>query len=433
MAITQNKHHVFDRLGKAFRDEMGPPFPLSEYENRWQKVRERMAFEGLDGLWVSTPADICYLTGYEVTWFHDLGPGDWVPESGVFMHVDLEKPLTFEEEDERLLLEGLTHSGDVHIAPNLFSDSLQMKQKSDASAESPESTSDVIERLRATGKLKGTIGLQLSSYRPNRLYSEQFEAALRAEGAEIADGTNTVAHVSRYKSKLELDVIREAASIGDAGMHGLVEAVSEGTTELELWAAATSAMAKKGGELSAIPGMVNSGPKVASLHGYASRRSLKRGDLINTDMSGVRYRYHSNLARCIILGSPDAALRSAIDRVTDVARKVRAQMYPGMLFSDLMAINEKIARDAGIWEDAWWVGSYDLGIAFPPDWVGRFCHEAGEKSVEAKLTPGMVMNHEWNFYLPDGKGIRELIDTFIVTEDGIEFPHEFPIDLVVVD
>ena len=42
------------------------------------------------------------------------------------------------------------------------------------------------------------------------------------------------------------------------------------------------------------------------------------------------------------------------------------------------------------------------------------------------------MNHEWNYYLPDGAGIRELIDTFIVTPTGIEFPHTVPADLIVV-
>ena len=42
-------------------------------------------------------------------------------------------------------------------------------------------------------------------------------------------------------------------------------------------------------------------------------------------------------------------------------------------------------------------------------------------------------NHEFNFYLPGGKGIRELIDTFEVTESEIRWMHKFPKDLVVID
>ena len=42
------------------------------------------------------------------------------------------------------------------------------------------------------------------------------------------------------------------------------------------------------------------------------------------------------------------------------------------------------------------------------------------------------MNHEFNFYLPDGSGIRELIDTMIVTADRVEFVHNFPLGVTVV-
>jgi hypothetical protein len=39
----------------------------------------------------------------------------------------------------------------------------------------------------------------------------------------------------------------------------------------------------------------------------------------------------------------------------------------------------------------------------------------------------------FNFYLPGGHGIRELIDTFEVTSSEIRWMHDFPKDLVVVD
>jgi Xaa-Pro dipeptidase len=192
-------------------------------------------------------------------------------------------------------------------------------------------------------------------------------------------------------------------------------------------------MARHGGELSAIPGMVNSGPKSASLHGLASRRVLKHGDLVNIDMCGVFNRYHSNLGRTIALGEPDPATKAAIAKIPAMYRTVTAEFRPGMSYRSIVDLNEKVARELGIWDDHWWIGGYDLGIAFPPDWVGVSCFSCGEDPGEQTLEPGMVMNHEFNFYLPDGSGIRELIQTIIVTADGVEFPNEFPIDLVVVE
>lgn len=434
MTNTPNKRQVFEEFARDFREQVGPPFPLSEYQDRWRRVKEQMEREGLQGLWVSTPADMCYLTGFEVSWFHDLGPVNWVAESGVFLHVDLEEPVTFDDEDEELLYHGLAHPGNLQIVANQFSEGVVAgSRRPTEEAGFADAAEEITAKLEELGGMRGTIGVQRGSYRPSREYGELFESHLRRHGVEIADGTDTVAKVSQFKSDAELAKIREAASIGDEGMKALVDTVAEGVSELELWAAATSRMAAHGGELSSIPGMVNSGPKNASLHGYAGRRKLRQGDLLNTDMSGVVNRYHSNLARCISLGKPDPNTLDAINRVTEVAREVRGRMETGMPFRELLAINERVATAAGINQDAWWIGGYDLGIAFPPDWVGRFSFAADEDPGDIVLTPGMVMNHEWNFYLPGGAGIRELIDTFIVTEDGVEFPQKFGIDLVVVD
>lgn len=432
MKSSSNKARVFETFAREFRDQVGPAFPLSEYQDRWRRVREQMERDGLQGLWVSTPADMCYLTGFETAWFHDLGPADWVAESGVFMHVDLDQPISFDDEDEELLHHGLAHPGELSIVPNQFAEGLTDGERKAAGEAGFSAAIDfIIDRIGDAGGLRGKIGLQTGSYRPSRAYSELLESRFRAAGADIGDGTDTVAKVSLIKSPAELEKAREAAAIGDAGMAAIVERMEEGATELQLWAAATSAMADLGGELSAIPGIVGSGPKSGSLHGYVGRRALRAGDLVNADLCGVVDRYHSNLGRCFSLGEPDPGTRDAIDRVTEVARQVMAEMRTGMSFRELLDLNVRAASKAGILEDAWWIGGYDLGIAFPPDWAGRFAFVADEDPGDAILEPGMVMDHEWIFYLPDGAGVRELCDTFLVTEDGVEFPHRFPLDLIV--
>jgi Xaa-Pro dipeptidase len=286
--------------------------------------------------------------------------------------------------------------------------------------------------LKSEGWLNGTVGLQRWSYRPAPGYSDAFQAALSAAGARVTDGSGLMAEVRKRKSKRELACILEAARLGDIGMRGALDSCAPGATELEVWAAATSAMARAGGELSAIPGMVNSGPKGASLHGLAGRRQLRAGDLVNIDMCGVFNRYHSNLARTISLGQPDAADATMMAKIPSLYRAVAAELKPGTSFRRIVELNEEVARELGIWDDRWWVGGYDLGIAFPPDWVGGSYFSSGEDPGEQVLEPGMVMNHEFNFYLPDGSGIRELIQTLIVTDDDVHFPHSIPVELLVV-
>ncbi|MFI6057457.1 M24 family metallopeptidase [Streptomyces sp. NPDC051286] len=350
------------------------------------------------------------------------------------IHADFEEPILFDDEDESLLSLSSTHTPQFRVAPNNWYSSISRGVRvPPEEAGFTAMAAFIADTLRDEGWLDGTVGLQLGSYRPNRLDSERFEAALKSRGAKTVDATDLVPLARRHKSPLEIQKIREAARIGDIGMRALVDNIREGVTELELYAAATSAMAAAGGELAAIPGMVNSGPKNAALHGAAGRRKIKRGDLINVDMCGVLDRYHSNLARCISFGEPEPGTRKAIDQVTSVYDQVRAAMRPGMPISELLDINEAAARELGIWEASWWVGGYDMGIAMAPDWVGRFQFSADEDPGDALLTPGLVMNHEWNYYLPNAAGIRELIDTLIVTDETVEFPHQFMTGLVVVD
>jgi Xaa-Pro aminopeptidase len=163
------------------------------------------------------------------------------------------------------------------------------------------------------------------------------------------------------------------------------------------------------------------------------QRDVPRGDIVNIDMCGVYNRYHSNLARSSFIGEPSKELRDAMDKPRQVADAVRAELKPGTTFREILELTRHAAQEVGIWEDQWWIGGYDLGIAFPPDWVGLHYFSAEIDPGDQALEPGMVMNSEYNFYLPFGAGIRELIDTMIVTEDGVEFPHKVPLELQVVD
>ena len=330
--MSERKQLVFRTMSERLEQELPPPFPASEYRSRWERVRGAMEKAGVDTLFVSSPADICYLTGHQTAWYHDGGPAEWVPESGVALHVDADEPIMFDDEDESLLAGSAACTPDLRVPPNTTVEAA-LRELGGLPADEAAFTQDtafIIDQLKKEGWLKGRVGLQLSHWRPNPAYSATFRAAFEAAGATVVDGTPIVQSVSRYKSPLELDCVRLAARIGDAGFRAASAAMAEGVTEIEVWAAATSAMAAEGGELGGIPGMVNSGPKAATLHGVASRRKLRHGDIINIDMCGVYNRYHSNLARSSYLGEPPDDLREAMDKPRQLADAVRAELKPGM-------------------------------------------------------------------------------------------------------
>ena len=54
------------------RDQIDWPqaFPAEEYAERRAKVCKALADAGLDAIYVTTPANITWLTGYDMIWYH---------------------------------------------------------------------------------------------------------------------------------------------------------------------------------------------------------------------------------------------------------------------------------------------------------------------------------------------------------------------------
>jgi hypothetical protein len=54
-------------------------------------------------------------------------------------------------------------------------------------------------------------------------------------------------------------------------------------------------------------------------------------------------------------------------------------------------------QDSGISQVPSWCGGYDLGLAFPPDWVGPWKFDLGEAEPGKVFEAGMVTNLECLF------------------------------------
>ncbi len=392
------------------------PFPLEEYRERWSRTRAAMQAAGVDCLIASTPESMCYLTGYAAEWYQANGPRDWVPGSCVALHVDREEPVQLDDPEEVTLIRFTSVATDVRIGPGLGWEMLDF----------------VVAELRALGWLRGTVGVERRSYRPRPDVAASLDEALRATGAHVVDATGLAREVRRRKSPRELEVVHQAQRVADVGLAAARDAMAPGVTELEVSGEMIRAMAAAGGEVAAIPLPVLSGYRASTVHGLASRRRLEPGDVVNVDVCGVVARYHANTARCFSIGEPSPAVRDAVDRVTGAVPVVAETLRPGLPARELLATVERYYREVGLLGDEWWIGGYELGIAFPPDWVGDRFYELGTDPGEEAFLPGDVWNYEANFYLPQGRGLALCINTFAVEEDRAAFLQATPPDLMVI-
>lgn len=401
------------------------PFPLTEYQARVTRIREAMDAAQLDVLFLSAPESICYATGYASEWYQTQATSQWPPTSGVAIRLDRDTPIHFESEQEKLLVQSTSASADIRIHPS------NARERGDAW--SWWTTASVAEELKDSGWLPGTVGLEMGSCRPNRIVSEQFQASLEAVGCKVVDATQLARSVRRLKSPQELVYIRTAQRIANVGMDAVKAMLRPGVTELEVYGEMIAAMTRVGGETSGIPLPVTSGLRTGSSHALSSRKVVMQGDIVKVDICGVYYRYHANIARDFSIGEPDAEVADRVSKAAGVFDVVASEMRPGLRVADLLPLIESYCKEQGIWEDRRYVGGYELGIAFPPDWVGEwiwgFDHDPGDDVLE----PGLVANCESNFYLPDGWGSPTLIKTFAVTERSAAFLENGSAGLITIE
>jgi len=227
-------------------------------------VRERMRERGVDVLFVTSPPNLCYLTGFESVWYPPRAP------VGVVVRAEDERLVFLDYERHETLVRETAHCDDAVFYRY----------------------EDVLDTIAATFRdrrwLDGAIGLERWSQAPGAPLVAALAARLGELGGRVVDGDWIVDRVRLVKSPAEIACVRRAAAIVDAAFADLVEHVRPGQTELQIAARLDSVMADHGGEGAAIRTMVSAGPGVwCRTHAPPSRRPVEVGDVMYVDACGV--------------------------------------------------------------------------------------------------------------------------------------------------
>jgi len=385
-------------------------FSAEEYRDRLSATRTAMSERGIDVLVVMAPDNMCYLHGYASRWYHGHSPTVWPSVAATVVHVDSDTFVHFDSLGERGLLQSTSIAQDIHFF---------------AVYDDHESVlASFVGELRARGWLPGRVGVELWSHVPNRAVSERIERVLTEGGASIVDATSLLRAVRGIKSAQEVAYIEEGARIADIGLEAARDAIRPGVTELEVWGAMMHAIAKAGGEPAAIHELVRVG-SIEEGHAIASRRKIAPGDYVVVDPCGVVNHYHGNTSRTFYVGEPPAAALE-LTRIAGAAFDVLcAVAKDGTPVDDVNRALREFFVDAGIWDLRAWVGGYELGLSFPPDWVGEFVFTVEDEAAEGAFKAGMVTNFESIFHLP-------VLDTIIYEPDGARALSRLPRELLAV-
>lgn len=384
------------------------PFADDEYAVRLQKVRESMSRAGLDALYVTSPPNLFYLTGYDAIWY------PWRLPLGCVVVGDPASVIFFD----------WTRHEDYARLHGRY-DELVLFEYGAAAARVATAFDD-----RGLGGAR--IGLERYGLNPAAPILEGVADALEAGGATVTAGDWIVDDIRLYKSPAELERIRQAGRIADAAMRELRERLRPGMSELQIAALVNMLLIDGGSEFAAMPPVICSGPTAwVDTHSFPSHRELEADDIVSIDFCGVVDHYHANLCRTFALGDPHPGagelLEAAAGSLPELRRLARLGEGPEIA----AAAAERWVYDRVPAEKVWWVGGYSLGIALPPGWVGH-TYLANDGLSKATWRPGYVSNFETVLVDPEAKFEACAIDTIVMTEDGLEVLSDLPRTLLDV-
>ncbi len=402
------------------RDQVDWPqaFPATEYAERRAKVCKALQEAGLDAIYITAPANINWLTGYDMIDFH------LEILTGVLLRADTGEATFFDYAGHTTIV-----STTPAIAEVVWLDGAPAAPDNDGAIRV------IVDELARRGLGGARIGLELWAYAAHASVMARLNGALATGGATITDAWRLVDEIRVVKSPLEIEHMKTASAMADEAMAAGREAIRPGITETQLEGVIMGTMMAAGGGYPGIRTMIGSGPRAGTHHSPAQRRAIRQGDLVFVDFCGVYDRYHVNLNRTFSLGEPDPRWTDLMDKAAGCIDAIVAEAKLGDPLSRVEQIGQAYTDAAGIREYVWWVGGYSQGVALPPQWCNNHWLATRFGMRDRALEPGMFFNFENQFDVwedwPGGSGVA-YIETFMVTENGLEVMSKLPRTLVVV-
>jgi len=233
----------------------------------------------------------------------------------------------------------------------------------------------------------------------------------RPEGA-LVPTLNIVEGLRMIKEPEEIEAMRTSLALTESVFQAVAGEAAVGKTEKELAWRIEQLMRERGAESVSFPPIVASGPNAALPHAVPTERPLQEGETVIFDLGARAGHYCSDMTRTLILGEPDARVRTIYAIVREAQLRAVASVRAGLSSQDVDRVARDYIASAGFGENF----GHGLGHG-----VGLAVHEKPGfgKTNSMVLEENMVVTIEPGVYLPGWGGVR-LENMVRVTGDGCE-------------
>lgn len=256
--------------------------------------------------------------------------------------------------------------------------------------------------------IKGTVGLVGADEMTREVY------AGIAGQVEVRIANEIIERIAQEKSEKELDLIRMAARIADAGSEAFVKGARIGIREYELVAELEFAMRSAGADDIFI--LLSSGKHNDEMHEPTDRR-LKEGDIVIGEISPVCDGQFMQICRTVVLGAPSSILLEKYNILIRALEASLGQMKSGAPASGITVAINRVFGEAGYAEYCRPPYMRSRGHGFG---VGSIAPGAEiSDKMQVNLARHQVVAVHPNQYIPE-TGYLACGESVLVTETGVE-------------
>lgn len=350
--------------------------------NRLNILRENMAEQGLDAIFLHQRENLLYITGFTGT-----TGGLYVTETKAFVLVDSRYV-----EQAKAQCPGF----DVVLSSRPWEISAVKDGEKCIGFEEDVLTYEVYHQLKAEA----------------------------GEDSTLIPSAELLKRQRRIKDEAELEKLRTAVKIADNAFHHILPFIKEGVEEIDIATEMDFFMRKEGASGPSFDFIVAGGARSALPHGVASRAKLKAHAPVLMDYGCIYDGYCSDITRTVFLGDPGEEARA----LYYIVKEGQLRGYRNSLIGKPIRFAEEAVRAYFKECELDDYFGHSLGHG-----VGLEIHEAPTVNVrsEEKFRNGMVYTIEPGIYIPGACGVR-IEDTVLMTLQGPEALTGAPKDLIIL-
>ncbi len=348
----------------------------AESARRLKLLRQRLTELALDGIVITTPANLRYVSGFSGSLGYlliGIEVAEILGDSRYWLQMEDEAPAFT-----------LARSGPSVGLWGLVSERIKAHGLQRVAFESQDLAVDMHTRLRdslpVTIALEATVGL--------------------------------VEELRMRKTPDEVEQLRRVAAIAGRAFDRVRAELRPGLRERDVAFLLEQTFRELGADGPSFETIVAAGERGALPHGRASDRVLERNDLVVIDFGALAGGYNSDTTRTVVIGEPSAEQRRIIDAVREAQTASLSMMRPGISAD---AVDRK-AREVATSLAGPNAFGHGLGHG-----IGLMVHERPylSPSDKTRLEPGMVITNEPGVYVPGWGGVR-LEEMVLITDNEPE-------------